>query len=243
MTLASGFDPVPSLQRIAEVSVIGGGIPLPESAIVGHSVTISGDVPADLGVDRSSLEASGFTGAVGQALVIPQASGMPVVAVGVGDPSQLDVTSLRDAAAAFANAANKHASLATTLADAGELAADVAAQAVVEGAVLARYEYAALKNTPTVEPLASLTLKVSADELWMPRPAPSAALRVRESRVARDLANSPPAHLTATRMAEAATSVAARLDSTSRSSTRTRSSSSAAADCSASTRAATSRPG
>ena len=175
------------------------------SAVIGIPVASGGDVPAELGVDRSGLEACGFTGAVGQALVLPSASGLPVIAVGVGDPKQLDASLLRDAAAALANAANKHANLCTALADSGDLAADVAAQAVVEGALLARYEYAALKNTQTVEPLAALTLMVSAARVADATDGSQrGAVCARVAMMARDLANSPPAHLTATRMAEAA---------------------------------------
>ena len=53
------------------------------------------------------------------------------------------------------------------------------------------------------------------------RPAPSAAgSRPRRSQLARDLANTPPTHLTATRLAEVAVALGAEAGSTSRSSTR-----------------------
>ena len=207
MTLAQGFDPLPSLHSTTRVSVIGTGDDPPADAVLGLPITTDGDVPPGLGVERSGLAANGFTGAVGQALVIPSASGLPVVAVGVGKAGALDVAGLRDAAAAFATSVSAHASLATTLAEGTGLPADVAAQSVVEGILLSRYEYAALKNKAAVEPLTDLAL-VASDGA-----ASAGAARGRTySRVgamARDLANSPPAHLTAVRMAEAAETVGA----------------------------------
>ncbi|MGD9958256.1 leucyl aminopeptidase [Nocardioides sp.] len=208
MTLAQGFDPLPSLQRTTRVSVVGPDDDVPSGAVLGIPVPADGDVPSGLGVERSGLVANGFTGAVGQALVVPSANGLPVVAVGVGDPATLDTTGLRDAAAAFARSVSAHAALATTLADGTGLAADAAAQAVVEGILLSRYEYAALKNKPSVEPLADLTL-ITSDAAGASAGAARGTTYSRVTSMARDLANSPPAHLTATRMAQAAETVAA----------------------------------
>ena len=105
-----------------------------------------GAVPRQLGLDRATLVASGFDGKVGQTLVVPRRDGPSVVAVGIGDPRELDAARLRDAAAAFARAAAKHGHLATTLADVAGTDAAAAGQAVVEGILLARYRYGALKQ-------------------------------------------------------------------------------------------------
>ncbi len=208
MTLAQGFDPLPALQRTTRVSVIDPGDHLPADAVLGLPVTTDGDVPAGLGVERSGLAANGFTGAVGQALVIPSASGLPVVAVGVGAAGALDTAGLRDAAAAFATSVSAHASLVTTLAEGTGLAAEAAAQCVVEGVLLSRYEYAALKNKAAVEPLTALAL-VASDGAAASAGAARGTTYSRVGAMARDLANSPPAHLTAVRMAEAAQTVGA----------------------------------
>lgn len=209
MPISPSFDPIPSRQQSVLVTVVppGGSDP---RAIVGIPVTATGDVPGELGVDRTSLEANGFTGAVGQALVLPRASGQPVVAVGVGDPAVLDTAALRDAAAAFARSVSKHAHLATALVDTGHLPAQDAAQAVVEGVLLSRYEYAVLKGTPSVEPVASLTL-VTTDEApeTVQAGAGLGVVLSRATAMARDLANSPPKHLTATKMADVATALGA----------------------------------
>ena len=84
---------------------------------VGVPVGEKGAVPRQLGLDRATLDGVGFDGKVGQTLVVPRRDGPTVVAVGVGDPRELDAARLRDVAAAFARAAAKHGHLATTLAD------------------------------------------------------------------------------------------------------------------------------
>ena len=88
-----------------------------------------------VGLSRSALGANGFTGAAGQTLVVPTATGI-VVAVGLGDPDALDANGLRVAAASFARAASKHADLATTLADVDGVDPKAAGQAVAEGVLL-----------------------------------------------------------------------------------------------------------
>ena len=90
---------------------------LPKTAgAIGVPVASKGAVPRQLGLNRAALEANGFEGKAGQTLAVPTASGL-VVAVGVGDPGEIDANGLRSAAAAFARAAAKHPHLATTLAD------------------------------------------------------------------------------------------------------------------------------
>ncbi|CUR57587.1 putative cytosol aminopeptidase [metagenome] len=210
MTVAQGFDPLPSLQATTSVSVVDSADAVGEAAVLGILVATSGDAPADLGIERSGLEANAFTGEVGQALLVPRASGLPVVAVGVGDPADLDVTALRNAAAAFANGVSAHGSLAIALPDTAGMTAAAAAQAVVEGVLLSRYEYAALKSKAVREPIAELfliTAQTSAEEARAGADRGTTYSRV--TSMARDLANSPPAHLTATRMAEAAQTVGA----------------------------------
>ena len=103
-------------------------------------------MPRQLGLDRATLAAGGFEGKVGQTLVVPRKDGPSVVAVGTGDPADLDAAGLRDAAAAFGRATGKHAHVATTLADIGGVDAEAAGRAVVEGLLLSRYRYGVLKK-------------------------------------------------------------------------------------------------
>jgi leucyl aminopeptidase len=195
------------LPAIADVTVARS---IPDGVgAVGVAVPATGAVPRQVGLSRARLEALGFTGRVGDVLVVPGRNGALVVAVGVGDsPTSKQ---LRDASAAFARCAGKARSLATSLVDAGSSpAADAAA--VVEGAILARYRYAADKrDTSGVTPLEVLTLVVGA------RANEAAAAGAAKGRVAasaactaRELANTPPNRLTATSIATLAVTLADR---------------------------------
>ena len=199
VTVAPDFDPVPAASQQPTVTVAA--TPLGD-AVVGILVNDSGDWPDAL-PGREVLAAAGFTGARGQTLLLP---GAPLqVAVGVGDPTTLSSAGLRDTAAAFALAATGHPRLALrfdTLAAPSVPAAW--ASAAVEGIVLARYEFTALR--PAVgTPLEQITLVAPADQLEaVTVAARRGAVLARATCIARDLANCPPAHLTAARMGEVA---------------------------------------
>ena len=152
----SWFDPAPSWRRAADL-VVGVARSAPSgAAAIGVPVGEKGAVPRQLGVDRATLTALGFEGKAGQTLLVPRRDGADVVAIGTG-AGQLSSPTLRDAAAAFARAVPKHAVLATSLHEAGgDVAA--AAQAVVEGVVLARYRFESLKSNGERSQLQSLTL-------------------------------------------------------------------------------------
>jgi leucyl aminopeptidase len=140
--------------------------------------------------------------------VVPRKGGPSVVAVGIGDPAELTPAVRRDAAAAFARAASKHSRLATTLADADD--AEAAAQAVVEGVMLARYRYSALKKEANGTALAELVLVApSGQAAAVERGAERGRVLAGAAQLARDLANTPPGHLTASRLADVAVAVAA----------------------------------
>ena len=205
-----GFDPVPSIAELASLTVTVTTTVPATASTEGVAVSIDGAVPADLQLDRAALAAAGFTGAPGQSLLVPGGARL-LVAVGVGDPAALDMASVRDAAAAYSNAAARHGELVVSLEGLSGLGIDVAAQAVVEGVVLARYGYGVLqRNAGGRTPLTALTLVTSADSVDA---ATAGAERGRifatAASLARDLANSPPAHLTATRIAEVAVDLGA----------------------------------
>ena len=154
----AAFDPIPS-RRVAEAFQlsVAGEVPAAATAVA-VPVGTEGEVPARLGLSRAALTAAGFGGAVGQAMPIPGDAVPELVAVGVGDPSSLDAAALRNAAAAFARATYRHASLAVALASLPGVAADVAAQAVTEGVILARYRYRGFRDQPGESILGSLAL-------------------------------------------------------------------------------------
>ena len=122
-------------------------------------------------------------------------------------------------------------------------APEQAAQAVVEGVLLARYRYDALRREPKGTAVTALTVVAAdGDEQAVAAGAERGRALAAATQLARDLANTPHSHLTASharrrRRRRSAASAASRW----RCSTRTRWSSWAAAACSASTRAAPSR--
>ena len=172
---------------------------------VGIPVATSGTVPRSLHLSRAALAASGFEGKVGQTLLVPSADGPALIAVGIGDPGTLSATTLRTAAAALVRASGKRAVVATTLADIPGVDASRAAQAITEGALLGSYRYAGIKREPNTSSLREFAL-VATDNR-----AKGATSGVERGKVmaaattlARDLANTPPAYLTASMMADKA---------------------------------------
>ena len=203
------FDPVPSILQSAGLALhVAASAPAAAGAF-GIPVGTDGPIAEVLGLDRATLAAAGFEGKVGQALLVPRPKAPLLVAVGVGRLGDVTAAVLRDAAAAFARTAGRAKHLATSLADIGNVAPALAAQAVVEGIVLARYRYDALKKEGTGVAVTDLTLVVAADR------AKAAAAGAERGRVlaavgalARDLANAPPKHLSAERLADVAARVA-----------------------------------
>ncbi len=199
ITVAPGFDPVPSIPRSAALSVAVAAA-APDRAATAVLVAIDAEAPASLGVGTAALRAAGFTGAVGQALVVPGSPG-PAVAVGIGAAATVTTSVLHDAAAAFAKATATATELAVVLdGPVGPVSAADAATALVEGIVLSRYRWGALKREVPGIDLAAITL-VASDPTVAAGAERGRALAAAGS-VARDLANTPPAHLTATRIAD-----------------------------------------
>lgn len=177
---------------------------------VGVPVAAEGAVPRSLGLSRTRLAELGFEGKIGQTLVIPSAANPTLIAIGVGDKKDRTARGLRNAAAALVRAAGKRASLATSLADVDGEGNRATAQAVVEGAVLASYRFTNHKSEKPKNGLTRLVLTASqssekAVRSGVQRGEATAGAVV----LARDLANTPPAYLTARHMAEKAQEIAA----------------------------------
>ena len=195
--IGDDFDPVPSAREAAAVAVDVAAA-APAGVPVGYLVAAAEEAPAELGVTPVALAAAGFTGAPGSALVLPAADGGVAVVVGVAAP--LTAAAVRDGAAAFANATATHGAVAI-VAPAG-IDAAAAAAAAVEGIVLARYRWDVLKSAPTTVPLSAIT--VVSDATGASDGARRGASFARAAALSRDLANTPPAHLAATRIADIA---------------------------------------
>ena len=199
------FDPVPSLSHVTSVS-LSATAPAGPGAVavfVGSEGELPSGAPALAGLSRESLAAAGFTAAKNQTLVLP---GAPLtVLVGTGSAGIETEAQLRDAVAAFTRAARESDRLAVdltgVLAD-EEWEVDLAVQAAIEGAVLARYRYDALKSDPKTVQLAELMLQIGdADEDAAVFGVERGLILARTASIARDLANTPPRHLSAEKFA------------------------------------------
>ena len=138
-----------------------------------------------------------------RSLVLPREDATAVVAVGAGDGAARTADELRDGAAAFARAAARHGRLALVLPAGHGLDGALAAQAAVEGALLARYRFNALQTAPKDIAVASLEVVGAGDGAQAG--AARGKVLARSAALARDLANNPPGHLTATEYADFAT--------------------------------------
>ena len=176
---------------------------------VGIPVGTTGAVPKALGLSRADLTANGFDGKPGQTLLVPSPGGAARIAIGIGVPAELTEKVLRNAGASFARASGKRAALATSLADLDGVEAAAAAKAVVEGVALANYRFVGLKNDKTGPPAVSLTLVVrTARSAGAKHGAAQGAVTSGAAALARDLANTPPAYMTARVLAERAVEIA-----------------------------------
>ncbi|MEZ5111822.1 MAG: leucyl aminopeptidase [Microbacteriaceae bacterium] len=203
----SSSAPVPALAALDAVTVTVGALDAAAADALGFAVFAEGEVPAELGLDRAALERAGFTGKAGSSLVLPQAEGPELVAVGAGEAAEVDAAALRDLAATFARAAARHARIGLSVGALGDVDAATAAGVLSEGALLARYSYTALKSDPKAVALEAASFSVPGAEASGAAVAGAlAAARVcaRSAVIARDLANTPPSHLTATRLGDIA---------------------------------------
>jgi leucyl aminopeptidase len=204
------FNPIPSRDGFKSLTVrVAASVPDDVDAI-GIPVATAGAIPDLFGRNRAALEALDFKGEPGQALRMPRSDGPTLVAIGVGDTDTVDSAKVRDAAAAFGRASARYTRLAVDLTRLPDMPADEAAQAVVEGVLLARYRYDALKSEPRAVALTDLTLVAddgAADAVAAG--AERGRVLAAAAALARDLANTPPAYLTARKFAEVAETLGA----------------------------------
>ena len=165
-----------------------------DATAVAVPVGTSGDVPAELGLSRAALVAAGFPGAVGQAMPIPGDARAGARRRGRRRSRRPGCgRRLRDAAAAFARA--DVPPRADRRRAAGSLGVEpaAAAQAVVEGVLLARYRYRGVPRP------ARRGAPRGTDARRRRRRAPTPCARApraagrppRPTHLARDLANTP----------------------------------------------------
>ena len=177
---------------------------------IGVPVFTEGAVPRALGLSRAALASVGFEGKVGQTSVVPSNDGTTMIAVGVGAPGEISVTSLRKSAAALARAAEKKSSVATSLGDLPGVDARSAGQAIAEGMRLALYRFNELRSHKSEPSLASVSLVADPSRHKGLETGAARGLAIAEGVcLSRNLSNRPPSHLSARQMAEIAVEVAA----------------------------------
>ncbi len=200
--------PVPSIQQSKSVTIEVSPRP-GDGAVLGSMVASDASLPEGLGLGWEDLAEVGFEGKEGQALAMPRAGAPAMVLVGLGPIADVDTGQLRDAAAGFARATESQGELALALPATASVSPALAAQMAVEGVLLARYRYDPFKSAPGVTPISGLTLVVDGRRAAATRRGVAKGRATAEAtQVARDLANTPPANLTAPRMAEMATDLA-----------------------------------
>ena len=166
-----------------------------------------------------AFEAAGFEGKVGQTIALPSANGPMTVLVGVGEAEELDADKCGMPEPPSPGPLET-AQLDPQAGRDGLVAPDVAGQMLVEGALLARYRYDVLKAKPTVEPIKDLAMVVEGRRSAASTGATRGVITAEATNIARDLANTPPALLTALDMAKLATSLGKKRGLDARSSTR-----------------------
>ncbi|MFF1879312.1 leucyl aminopeptidase [Leifsonia sp. NPDC058230] len=209
LLIPDDFTPAPSLlpERIVGFEAVTGFSS--DLGAVAYAVTTDGGVAAALGLDRDALARAGFEGKPGQTLAVPTAEGPAVYVVGAGAEADVTTDSLRDVAANVARAAATHARIGMSLGPLGDVDRETVGQLVAEGMLLARYRFSELKTDPKVTPLDAVEVLVgAADVSAVTDGFARGVITARSANLARDLANTPPGHLTATVFADLALSLA-----------------------------------
>ncbi len=178
------------------------------ASVIGIPMLAEGPISArlgDIGLPRERLAAAGFEAKLGETLIVPRADGPVMVVVGFGARQDLDAARIRDGAAAFALTVHKHDSLALSLDGLESISPETAAQAAIEGILLARYEYPGFGRDQTLAPLREVTLLIDpAQQASVDAGSERGRAYARATILARDLANTPHSHLTATMLGDLA---------------------------------------
>ncbi len=147
-------------------------------------------------LDAAFLAGRDFDGKVGQTQPLLADDGSTILAVGVGDPSKIDLDTFRRIGAATVKGAWKSSSVAVTLLDAAPAEIDraKAAQALAEGMVLGAHQFTTYKSTskPCAVEAVTVVSRSAATQKGLDRGARIGAAVV----LARDLVNQPARDMT-----------------------------------------------
>lgn len=181
-----------------------------DAKVVAMGVSTTGPMPRGLGMTRKDLSAHGFDAKSGQTFFVPRAGGHGTLLVGLGDSKSVTANSLRNAGAAIARATTKVETVATTLLNDTRVEKRAAAQAIVEGYRLALHRYVDLKKDKSgVASTSRFVLVTSANAASAKTGVLRGQATANATCFARDLANTPPAHLTARMISDLAVAHAA----------------------------------
>ena len=180
-----------------------------DAQVLGVPVFAGRELPEGAGaeLDLDFLARRKFEGKAGQTQALLADDGTTLVALGLGDKSELTVDGIRRAAAALVGASGTATSIATTLLAAIQPTIDkkTASQAVAEGIALAAYRFNTYKSADERPAIAAVTV-VGGTQAALDR-----GRRVAEAvALARDLVNEPAGTLTPSRLAALATEIAER---------------------------------
>jgi leucyl aminopeptidase len=185
------------------VDIAAATAPPPTATLLGLFVPAEGEVDERLGVDRAQLVLNGFDGGVGSSLLVNSIDGVARAAIGAGPGPSMTTNEIRDAAASFGRIAGKHVDLAVAAPPGAPVAE--AAQAIVEGILMARYSFDALRSNPKGTAVERITvIAPERDVAAAQTGASTGRIYAAATKLSRDLANSPHSHLTATMLGELA---------------------------------------
>lgn len=180
---------------------------LPKSATA-YDIAVASDELDGLSPDTArTAELAGFTGKVGQTLVLSGPASEAVrVLVGIGESGEVDAEVLRRAAAAYVRSVPKHKAVACTLAEEPTTMSSIEAIGpVAEGLGLASYSYRQFKNdeAPTLRKVSVVARGAGTKAAFT-----QASAIVEAVKLARDLVNEPGGSLTPVAFAAKAKEVA-----------------------------------
>jgi leucyl aminopeptidase len=205
-----------SLQRAAQqffrqpserVKVSVSGAVHPGVTALGIIASTTGEPLKSLGLAQDRLGAAGFHAAPGETFIVTRTDGPVFVAAGVGAFDEIDSNRIRDAAAAFARASGSHERIGIALdgLENGPVPIEIAAQAAVEGILLGRYEFARFGRESRDKPVREIDLVTTTLHETAARTGAERGRAYAEATIlARNLANTPHSHLTATQLGEVA---------------------------------------
>lgn len=179
----------------------------PAVTALGVLASTTGEPFESAAIGRDRLSAAGFNAAPGETFIVTSADGPIQIAAGIGAPDQVNGNRIRDAAAAFARAAPSHVSLGLSLEglENSSVAPEAAAQAAVEGILLGRYEFAGFGREHKERPVEEINLVTTAAQEASARSGAEKGRAYAEATIlARNLANTPHSHLTATQLGKVA---------------------------------------